>query len=643
MWGGYVRMPAITALAIVENIDSKGSMLEVIGYSDGRVDLSISSTTTSPKTVMLHDSDDFSGEVAVTAIAVTNPDNGYVKVIIGFSNALLLIIGVNLKSSTPQIKDSNGNYVSKGYGGNPCITGIGIINDCTIAVALSNKMIRIFIFSPDLIKNQGDKSSIRNAGQPTIPCASEIETTAILPITTSSGMRVAIYVYVLTKDKKLKSYKYGPGFEYSIETFDSGDKDVSKISTPASGSSRIVFTTTNNEIWKIEIDEHQNREIKPIDMSRASFKPDVIPTITAMASNNNTFRIRTTADDDGSQPPSPSLLSKIPFLGSTQKAIGPTTPPTITALAIIEELEESKVETRDIPGAHTFHNANPVTFSVKGYSDGRVIFTNTATKTPTVLKTDYLPKLQPAVTAITTLIPEGKDYAIVIIGFSNAYFVVIRVSHNGGILIIHNPNIKRDLSQSSMSDVPRITGIGILTKKYIAVALHNNTIEIIGFDQDLERVGDGSAGEIVLHKRATMKCLSGDSSIKLQTAAILSITGEGADERTVKIYTLFSDCSLYFYEYEQDAESPNLSSEKRIASNVSKLTTPHTKSNRLVYTTTNGEVWQKGLGKDQPAQKIPGIPIIPNITAIALTTTALHYCTTDAPNNVQQRSLPALP
>ncbi len=616
-------MPAITALAIVEN---KGSMVEVIGYDDGRVDLSISSTaSTSPKTVILHDKE----PAAVTAITVTNPENGYVKVIIGFSNALLLVIGVNIKSSTPQIKDTFGKIVS-GVSAPPApsITGIGIINQYAIAVALSNKKIRIFTFTPSLIKNQGKEATISpHTLEPIISCPSDIKTTAILPISLPGTADIwAIYVCVLTTNNNLYLYHYRQDFNYIPTTRNELISDkASKLATAACGSSRIVYTTTDNNIWQVDLMKDQKPE--QIDKGHTTFTPEFIPTISAMASDNANFCIKTMSDRDETQPQLASSSSWSSF-----SLFGSTPPPTTTALAIIEGLQGLNIVS-NASGAINFHSAPSVNIIVEGRSDGNVIFTNTATNAKTELSKSYLPTNQPAVTAITTLKSTGNDYAIVIIGFSNACYLIIKVSHNGSTIEIHNQDIRKDLSQSDVSNVSAITGIGILSKTHIAIALNNNTIEIIGFDQDLECIGGPNTKSIALNNPQTMKCPSTVNS-NMKATAILSITSE--DDPTVKLYVLFDNTSLYFYEYNKDSEAP-----KRppvlVANSVAKIVTPAAGSSLLVYTTTDGTIWQKALGEDK---KQLAIPSIPNISAIALSTKMLYYCTTDAPNNVQQKSLP---
>ena len=675
-----LRPPTITALAIIESfVRDQPIAIEVQGYSDGNVALT-NPTTNDEKPKPIDTKYLPPNKPPVTAIAVSKYDNGYVKVIIGFKNANVLVLQVAIKNGIPQITE---HRIFKVDGADSAsITGIGIISQNFIAVALSNKKIAIYK-SESFIGSKGTQDKIERLQNinPTIPCASDIETTAIFPITTSNELIVAIHVCVLTKDKSLYLYKYDHKFTSgSTDATPPIRANVSKIATPAIGSNRIVFATTDNKMWQIEIDQYQNLQIKQISTSNANNNNSSIDIseISAMALSSGNLHTKTKTDRYEQQQ-NLSFLSglstkiSLPSSSSNITLDSPNWPQTITAFAIIENLgAPSSNNNSNVQGIISL-GSSAVTIRVEGYGNGVVCFTNTVTnyKKPLQAKpfmsgnnqvnSKSETQKKPAVTAIATTKSENGDYAIVVIGFNDADILIITVDRE--LNIKHPPILSLFEGSINRDSIPSITGIGLLDDKKSCVAvLSNGEIKIIDFYVGNPQITTHPSAAIRREGSNFSKFIGfgGQNKNKSQIPDSLTINNATANTTVILskmqqnsqleyyIYVLDKNGVLHLCKYDQNLASISTTPISNINVPISKIATPAIGSDRIVCITTGNCICQIKTDPTQmqPPQKSGSIKSPNSISAIALNDNMLHYCLTDNQNTVgykQQKLPPPLP
>ncbi len=231
----------------------KDSGMMVVGLSDGSIALTNLSNNA---TITLNSNQLPPGKPAVTAIAAIRIDdeNGTARGIIGFSNGQIYLYLLNFlaKDCKPACSEKYEIKLFPNKSIRPKVTGVTIISDESVAIALDDNSIKVVTFNPKLYQrilnsDAFQRTYIINKGlKAQIPCVQHHDTAAIL--TRQDYNRYYFYyVYVLTTIKALELYMYDSTFRIINQSHIANN--VTRISAPHSCSTEIVFITSDNKIW----------------------------------------------------------------------------------------------------------------------------------------------------------------------------------------------------------------------------------------------------------------------------------------------------------------------------------------------------------------------------------------------------------
>ncbi len=228
----------------------------IVGYNDGSVVL------TNPKNMKSKplNSNYFpqeKGLVIATTITAIKVTPIYARCIIGFSNGCFCVFGLWFKKDGRPTNNKHPLTIDlseKGSKFPPRITAIGIVNEGSIAVALSDNTMKIIRFHPDLKtcplpknqKNLREIISFNKGVAPTIPCLSEQHTAAILVVPDQFG-NIQHHVYVLTKKNQLQLFVFDQAFQFKnvCNIVD----NVARIVPSTFGTTKMAYITMDGNVW----------------------------------------------------------------------------------------------------------------------------------------------------------------------------------------------------------------------------------------------------------------------------------------------------------------------------------------------------------------------------------------------------------
>lgn len=277
----------------------------------------------------------------------------------------------------------------------------------------------------------------------------------------------------------------------------------------------------------------------------------------------------------------------------------------------------------------------PAGMRITGYNTGDIVLTNLAQlafgakQKKKAINKKYLPPGKPAVTAITAIpVTSAKiAYARVFIGFSDASIFIIDVFlKKDGI----PSNSRKPIPISQKSEGCSVQAITILNDRSIAIALANNKIKIINFSPTL--LTCKKSKHVELNKKINPMIPVATQNV---SAVILPIQ-QPSGPSLYCVYVLTESKHLVLCKYDQNFAYIDTTT---VSYNVSKIATPTSGNNFLIFSTTGNAILQTSPLDSALPQPInmAGTNLSTGISAMTSSDSTLYIVTAD--NNIAEISL----